>query len=201
MNFATNVENFIAILNSENEWQNATTLIVSEPCKKALADFCLKKGSGFLLNKVFAIKKLIKALIGGGVIPPIKVKFDYFKKGHAYMLDKGEIHFCNDFLFKDAFEKNVAMTAHEIAHAILSFQPTYGRLLALNQEFLGLIKTPSQIVITPVEFYANLLTVKLLNLGVDGAKDSERVAFLNEEADFLKRKMRASIKEFNSQNS
>ena len=110
------------------------------------------------------------------------------------MLDKGELHFCKDFIFSDSYEKNVAMAMHEIAHAILLKQSSYASLTAINAEFLDIIKTPSQIVITPVEFYANLITAQLLESGVENAEDEKRVAFLKEEADFLKRKMRSAIK-------
>ena len=110
------------------------------------------------------------------------------------MLDKGELHFCKDFLFSDSYEKNVAMAIHEVAHAILLKQPSYASLTALNAEFLDIIKTPSQIVVTPIEFYANLITAQLLDIGVESVKDCKRAAFLKEEADFLKRKMRAAIK-------
>ena len=86
------------------------------------------------------------------------------------------------------------MALHEIAHAVLLKQSGYKALLSLNAEFLEIIKTPSQIVITPVEFFANVLTSMMLERVAQGEKHTERVAFLKEEADFLKRKMRASIK-------
>ena len=195
MNFATSTENFVSLLKAENEWFNAIgDFGLSDLSKKAVAEFCLKKASRFVLTKVFAIKKLVKTLTSQGVIPSVKVKFDYFKKGHAYMLDKGELHFCKDFIFSDSYEKNVAMAMHEIAHAILLKHSSYASLTAINAEFLDIIKTPSQIVITPVEFYANLITARLLESGMENAEDEKRVAFLKEEADFLKRKMRSAIK-------
>lgn len=195
MDFVENVQDFTALLKTESEWLNSVSgFTLTDACKTALKEFCFKKASGFVLVKVFAIKKLIKALISGGLIPPIKVKFDYFTAGHSYLLDKGEIHFCKDFLFKDSYEKNVAMALHEIAHAVLLKQSGYKALLSLNAEFLDIIKTPSQIVITPVEFFANVLTSMMLERVAQGEKHTERVAFLKEEADFLKRKMRASIK-------
>ena len=195
MIFATSTENFIRLLQSECEWfANIGDLNLSDLSKKAIAEFCSKKASRFVLAKVFAIKKLVKTLKKQGVIPSVKVKFNYFKKGHAYMLDKGELHFCKDFLFSDSYEKNVAMAIHEVAHAILLKQPSYASLTALNAEFLDIIKTPSQIVVTPIEFYANLITAQLLDIGMENDMDGKRAAFLKEEADFLKRKMRAAIK-------
>ena len=111
------------------------------------------------------------------------------------MLDRGEVHFCRQFLVRDAFEKNVAMTLHELAHVYLLGQADYAKLLAFDGVFLERLKTPSQTVIAPVEFYANLIACRWLSAVVQAMPASKRREALQTEILLVEGKLRAAIQQ------
>ncbi len=194
MTFLLNLESYLSLLRNEERWQVTKSCAITDKAKKAFANFCLKKGTRFALLRILAIKKVVRQASKVGLIKPIKVKTHYFKSGHIYMLDKGEIHINRDFIFSEHYEKNVVSVIHELAHVYFSQQPYYKQLLEFDLSFANeYLTSPSQTVIAPIEFYANVLTCDWIMQVMSELPKNERVEKIIEEVELIKEKMLSSI--------
>lgn len=194
MVFVGDLQSYQDLLGEETAWQNVTSLV---PADEAILDelirFCSLREKALLPCKTAAIQRLFRSFHQRKIIPSMKIRFHLLKAGHAYMLDRGEVHFCRQFLFAMPFEKCVAITLHELAHAYLLGQDGYEALLALDGAFLPNLKTQSQTVIAPVEFYANLIANHWLSLAAARLPQSNRRLALEREWCAVQQKLRAAV--------
>ena len=196
MEFVSDVQTYQNLLAEPSLWQEmAENVTLPDVFWNELVRFSSLRLVACLPCKIFALKRLFHRTMQALGLPKVKVKFHPFRAGHTYMLDRGEVHFCKQFLFFDPYEKNVAMALHELAHVYLSKQEGYGRLLALDGEFINCLKAPSQTVIAPVEFYANVLANAWLAEVAERLPQEKRAVALQQERVFVQEKLAKAIDE------
>ena len=166
---------------------------------KIFDKYCFYKPIKFLPLKLFATKRFIKKLSKVGFVKRVKVKYNLKGKHHAYALEKGEINFGKQFVFKMPFEKNVFETLHELAHIYLSYQAGYKEFVELDLEFATkYLKEEIVKVITPIEYYANALAIGWLKIVIENHNGYEkRKKLLSAEITTIESKIkRAKAKAF-----
>lgn len=196
MELVSDLQTYQALLAQPSSWGD---ILPDAPAFAEFFDelvrFSSLRFAGFLPSKICALKRLYRRTVALMGRPAIKVKFHLIRAGHTYMLDSGEVHFCKQFLFSTPFEKNVAMALHELAHVYLSGLEGYAQLLALDSEFVDYLKSPSQTVIAPVEFYANILANRWLAAVVERLPNRQRALALEAEIALVQEKLAKAIEQ------
>ena len=196
MEFVSDVQTYQNLLAEPSLWQEmAENVTLPDVFWDELVRFSSLRLVACLPCKIFALKRLFHRTMQALGLPKVKVKFHPFRAGHTYMLDRGEVHFCKQFLFSTPFEKNVAMALHELAHVYLSGLEGYSQLLALDSEFVDYLKSPSQTVIAPVEFYANILANRWLAAVVERLPNRQRALALEAEIALVQEKLAKAIEQ------
>lgn len=193
MDFLLELSDYLSLLKPFTFKDDSLFVELNNSCKKTFTTFCQKKVK-FIPFKIGAVKKFLKSTFKAKLINPVKIKFHFFKKGHAYMLDKGEIHFCKDYIFFQPYEKNIVITLHELAHVYLSQQPFYDELLKLDASFFEkYVQNQSLTVISPVEFYANCIAINWVNQILPFITKENRKTLLLQEIEVLQNKIITAI--------
>ncbi|MBQ3596672.1 MAG: hypothetical protein II988_02525 [Clostridia bacterium] len=155
-----------------------------------LIGFCSARSPKTVFGKINLVKGFIKSCVKLGLVGKLKVGFKFFKSGIASMYDDGKIVFYKDFLFKQTYIESLVATLHEVSHAFLWSSDSYQDLLTCDKEFFDkYVKDSSQTVVCPVEYYANQLTLKWLDLAVNNLKDQDRIDKLKDVYNRLEQKI------------
>lgn len=157
---------------------------------ECIVAFCNGKLPKTVFGKAHLVVKLIKGLVKAGLIPRVKVKFSLFGKGLASMYDRGEIVFYKQFLFSQAYLESVLTVLHEVAHVYLWSSEEYDALKECDGEFLQkFINNQSETVISPIEYYANLISISWIEQALLVSQDKERTDLIREKVELLKNKI------------
>ena len=156
-----------------------------------IVGFCNSKTPKTFLTKARKVKQFVKQFIKALGLTPFKVRFNLFGKGIASMYDNGKIVFCKDFLLKQPYLESVVCTLHEVAHALIWSNSDYQSLKKCDGVFLSdYVKNPSHVVVCPVEYYANLITLDWLQKTtqsplIDQQKRQDLIKILQREKEKL----------------
>ena len=186
--YLTNAQSFYAYLKS-----NVQSCVVSPLDPNGLdvvIRFCFAKAPKTVFGKMRLVKTFVKGLIKVGVIVPVKVRFKPFTRGVASMFDSGKIVFYKEFLFSQPYHESVLTTLHESAHALLLGKDCYLDLKTCDVEFLSKYLTqPSQTVVCPIEYYANLTAISWLNQALQTNDQTQRSIALKQSIGQLQAKL------------
>ena len=142
--------------------------------------FCSLKVPKTIFGKIRAVKSLVKGLISAGLIPKIKVKVCLFGKGLASMTEDGKIWLYAKFLFRQPYCESVLTVLHELAHVKLWLWEDYSALKQCDGEFVqNYVKNISCTVVSPIEYYANVIAIDWLNQVISEIAEKERLNQLN----------------------
>lgn len=155
---------YIDMINCQTEWLDSVRLTDDEAFYGACEKYLLPKINRLRILRCSNARRFFSQLSERKVISPVKVKVHPFRKGWAYMLDRGEIHLLSDLIYKSGATEFIAVLLHECAHVVLSQTDSYSGLLSLDMQFAQkylkgqhdeLLKA-----ITPVEFFAQLVSLR-----------------------------------------
>lgn len=120
-----------------------------------VSDFYFVKWAGF--------KKIRKIMIKDGVLKPFSLRLEKKLKPRAYMRDEGEVYLSFGLMASRSSLAALSVYLHELSHVYLSQMEDYPRLKELQKEFRSRYgDNPLCEVMSPIEMYANILTIRLL---------------------------------------
>ena len=186
--YVTDAQGFYNHLKKQTQLQEIKPL---DACQREVVNrFCNRKAPWSVWGKIRAVKSFVKEMIKTGLIPQVKVKIRLGGKGIASMLDEGKIVFYRRFLISQPYHENVLAVLHEVAHIVLWASDEYQALKKCDLEFInGYVKDVGQTVITPIEYYANVISISWLKSVISEDQNPQRAKLLIEQIERLEEKL------------
>lgn len=117
--------------------------------------------SWFYFTKVARVKKLMAALIDGGVCQPFSLKVVRKLAKVAYMHDSGVVYLSYGiFALRASF---FSVLTHELSHVWLSQQPFYAELKRLDHVYREKFANEKEVLLAaPIEVWARTVSVHIM---------------------------------------
>jgi hypothetical protein len=133
------------------------------PCEREIkALFGLRSSLVFI--KWHLLKKITKKLVGIGALRPFELRLKPTLKPMAYMRDGGDIYISLGLLLTRSPWVTLSVYLHELSHLLISETDNYGALKELQRSFKdSFSSSPLCEAVSPIELYANSVTLSLLN--------------------------------------
>jgi len=155
---------YLDILRCPDNWfdlpiHTTTDALFYETCSKHL----LSSANAARIVRIFSVRRFYAVIGKAGFIGQTTIRLHPFKKGYAYMLDRGELHLLSDLLLRSTLADFLSVILHETAHLRISTADSYEQLLQLDllfaENFLKNRQDTLLKTITPVEFFAQIMSV------------------------------------------
>ena len=118
------------------------------------------------------LKKIRDVLVSEGKIRHFEIKLTSSLQPVAYMHDDGVIYISSGLLFRGSALATLGIFIHELCHIRLSQREDYPEIKALQKEFRANFRSHKQCeLMSPIEIFANILTLKLLRKIEDEAEN------------------------------
>ena len=186
--YVTDAQGFYNHLKSQTEFVQTNLLNAKQ--SEVVCGFCTRRSPLTVWGKIRAVKSFVNQMIKTGVIPKIKVEIRLGGEGLASMLDQGKIVFYKRFLTKQAYHESVLAVLHEIAHVVLWATPEYQALKSCDVEFINrYVNDVSLTVVTPIEYYANVISLSWLKTAIGKTENQKRAEQLTKQLEWLTAKL------------
>lgn len=129
----------------------------------AVFEKMLSRSGNVVTVKRRRIKRIRNVLINTKTLLPFALKFKRTLKAEAYMRDEGEVVISYGMIITRSSATLLSVYMHELAHVWLSQQSFYDKLKSVQKEFKKRYASINYAeLISPIEFYANYITLKVL---------------------------------------
>lgn len=155
-----------------------------------------KVSTPFFHTKISSLKKISAIATQEGMANPFNFKIDFNFKLVAYMKDSGEMHISLGLVIFRSFSTLLSVYLHELSHLWLSQQQCYPQLKALQRQFFENYSSETKgDIASPIEFYADLITVDILE-GICAKTQNKRVIkAISKQIEARKNKREGAISE------